>query len=94
MMRAKSDSIRRPAVARLALLLAGALLLLPGAALAQTGRFAAKPCAECHKKTLEQQSRKFVHAPFEKADGCESCHKRHGIVGSLALKEEEPKLCY
>src|SRR6478752_4933151 len=24
---------------------------------------------------------------------CESCHKRHGVVGALVLKEEEPGLC-
>src|SRR6266545_3249757 len=31
---------------------------------------------------------------FIDASQCETCHKRHGLVGVLNLQEEEPKLCY
>ena len=55
---------------------------------------AAKACIECHGEVRSQRSRKVVHEPFRNDKGCESCHRRHGIVGTLALQQEEPALCY
>lgn len=52
-----------------------------------------KSCVECHQETLQQASATVVHAPFEDPGSCESCHKRHGVVGTLILQQNEPDLC-
>ncbi len=88
-----ANVLRRAGVS---LLLVTAICLLSGAnasAAPVKRRLAAKECAECHQPVLQQQSRKFVHEPFKDAAACESCHKRHGIVGTLVLQRQEPALC-
>ena len=56
--------------------------------------FEAKPCLDCHKTTLNEFQKKYVHSPMSKKD-CEACHLRHGKIAVLTLKErEERKLCY
>ena len=56
--------------------------------------FEAKPCLDCHKTTLNEFQKKYVHSPMAKRD-CEACHLRHGKIAVLTLKErEERKLCY
>ncbi len=57
-------------------------------------KVAAKECVACHAATLKQQERKLTHKPFADAKGCESCHRRHGIVGVNVLQKEEPELCF
>src|SRR3972149_2022405 len=61
---------------------------------APSARFAAKACVECHQKeATAYSSQKFVHAPVREAK-CETCHKRHGIVGAVILEKESSELCY
>lgn len=60
----------------------------------RTGALAGRTCASCHTSTVKERGKRVVHAPFRDVEGCESCHKRHGSVGTLVLKEREPKLCY
>src|SRR5512143_224504 len=77
----------------ISLVLAASLALFCGSvqgAVKRTG----KDCVDCHAPVAKQAAKKFVHAPFKDAKGCESCHKRHGVVGALVLKEEEPGLCF
>ncbi|NIS63514.1 MAG: hypothetical protein GTO13_23355, partial [Proteobacteria bacterium] len=51
--------------------------------------FVRKTCLDCHKeKKQEYSSRKYVHSPVAKED-CESCHRRHGLVGAVLLQDEE-----
>src|SRR5512135_666510 len=78
-----------------ALALFGALAALFCAAPVSGGpqKLASKECIACHAPVLKEASKKFVHAPFKDEKNCESCHKRHGVVGALVLKEEEPALC-
>jgi predicted CXXCH cytochrome family protein len=60
----------------------------------QQRKLAAKACTDCHQPVLQELSKKVVHAPFRNTAGCDTCHKRHGIVGTLVLQKEEPALCY
>src|SRR4030066_612054 len=56
--------------------------------------FAPKPCLDCHKGTLTEFQKKYIHSPMEKRD-CEACHLRHGKIPIKTLKfREEDKLCY
>src|SRR5512138_190387 len=71
--------------------IAAALLAACGASTPR--RSAARACGDCHAKTREQATRKFVHEPFKDAKGCDACHKRHGVVGALVLKQDERTLC-
>ena len=57
------------------------------------GRAGGRECLECHEGLIEQAGRPVVHEPFENQEGCEICHRRHGVVGTLALQESEPGLC-
>ncbi|HET7747675.1 MAG TPA: cytochrome c3 family protein, partial [Vicinamibacteria bacterium] len=68
-------------------------LLFAGGAQAAPPKIRGKACLDCHADVQKQAARTVVHAPFEDAKGCEACHKRHGVVGVLALKAEEPELC-
>src|SRR5215468_7745990 len=68
------------------------LFLAPSGALAAP-KIVAKECIACHAPVQKEAGKKFVHAPFKDEKNCESCHKRHGVVGALVLKEEEPALC-
>ena len=55
--------------------------------------FVAKPCLDCHTKTLTEYQKKYIHEPMAKKD-CEACHNRHGKIAVLSLKErEQRKLC-
>ncbi len=55
--------------------------------------FEAKPCLDCHKKTLNDFQKKYIHEPMAKKD-CDACHLRHGKIAVLSLRErEERKLC-
>src|SRR6185369_11330295 len=60
----------------------------------QQRKLASKACIDCHQPVLQEASKKVVHAPFKDTKGCDSCHKRHGVVGTLVLQKEEPALCY
>src|SRR6476646_10269756 len=92
-----SDMTSSSSPGRRSLLLPGAvlgsLLLLSGLSAAAPARIISKDCVACHPPVAKQAARKFVHAPFKDQKNCESCHKRHGVVGALVLKEEEPGLC-
>jgi len=57
-------------------------------------KLASKACTDCHQPVLQELAKKVVHAPFRNTGGCDSCHKRHGVVGTLVLQKEEPALCY
>ena len=55
--------------------------------------FEPKPCLDCHKKTLTEYQKKYIHKPMAEKD-CDACHLRHGKIAVLSLKErEERKLC-
>ena len=41
--------------------------------------FQAKPCLDCHKNTMSEFQKKYVHDPMKKRD-CEACHLRHGKI--------------
>ena len=54
--------------------------------------FKRKECTECHQDFLAGLADSRPH--FASMDTrCEDCHDRHGLVGVLKLKEEEPALC-
>src|ERR1043165_901466 len=84
---------RRPRHALTTILAAGAIaLLLPRSSTAAL-KVQAKECIACHAPVQKEEAKKVVHAPFKDLKNCESCHKRHGVVGTLVLKEPEPGLC-
>ncbi|MGZ4809954.1 MAG: cytochrome c3 family protein, partial [Thermoanaerobaculia bacterium] len=70
------------------------IFLLPSAANAAPRKLASKECIECHKPVLSEESKRVVHAPFKDEKNCEACHKRHGVVGTLVLIQEQPGLCF
>jgi predicted CXXCH cytochrome family protein len=79
--------------------LLSALLLLPAATPAaqlrkdRTLRPGQKTCLDCHdREASAYRSRASVHAPV-RAGTCESCHRRHGVVGVLRLAAGDPDLC-
>ena len=55
------------------------------------GNTAAKTCVDCHQDFLDQLSGTRHLDDLEAS--CEECHDRHGLVGVLKLKVEEPALC-
>ncbi|HKY34245.1 MAG TPA: cytochrome c3 family protein [Candidatus Polarisedimenticolia bacterium] len=79
-------------------LLAAALLLgsLPAHAQLRRGkglRPDTRSCLDCHKREAgEYAGRASQHRPV-KEGRCETCHLRHGVVGALRLKAEDPELC-
>src|SRR5690242_7362326 len=85
---------RRLATRSLLLILAVVTLASALHAAPPQRRLASKDCIECHAKVQQEASKKVVHAPFADPKNCESCHKRHGIVGTLVLKQEQPGLCF
>src|SRR5262245_34994023 len=75
-----------------------AILLVLGACLdaraeKKPKRIKSKECVECHEPVLQEAKRKTVHTPFKDSKNCESCHRRHGVVGTLVLQKAEPELC-
>ena len=90
----------RPASPVTLLLIAGALTLLgalapdPASAQIERGRrfSASGDCVKCHEMT-DQFARRVRHEPFDDKD-CGGCHKPHGMVGALRLKETGRALCY
>ncbi len=52
---------------------------------------AAKTCVDCHQDFMDQISGDRHMDDLE--GSCEECHDRHGLVGVLKLKVEEPALC-
>src|SRR5215831_17092018 len=73
--------------------LSALLVLLPGAAAAETRKFQAKSCTECHGAFVQKVAPLKVQHPGIKDGNCESCHLRHGIVPKLLLKQEGNVLC-
>lgn len=84
------------AAAILAMVAAGGIYAPPAGAQLKKGRIykqQQKTCIECHSKEVKEYSRrKTVHAPVA-SENCESCHRRHGVVGLLRLTSEDPQLC-
>ncbi|MBE9551475.1 MAG: hypothetical protein IMF13_05450, partial [Proteobacteria bacterium] len=58
------------------------------------GKFAKKKCVECHQDAwVTFDENKVVHLPV--AEGkCEECHRPHGVIGGVYLKQDRKKLCY
>lgn len=53
---------------------------------------AKKTCVDCHQEFMKKLEGAKPH--FDNlAQRCEDCHDRHGLVGVLKLKQEEPALC-
>lgn len=75
------------------LLMAGILILASCAPQVPRGRLVRRECLDCHEKKKAEFARRYVHNPV-KAEKCEACNERHGLVGVLRLREGEPKLCY
>lgn len=69
------------------------LAIALAASAAQAESFARKSCLDCHQTFAEKLSKlKDVHAPV-RAQKCEDCHLRHGLVPKLILKEQGNQLC-
>ncbi|HMB71820.1 MAG TPA: cytochrome c3 family protein, partial [bacterium] len=80
----------------LALPLLAAWALSLGAPAGAADRFRSrdsKECLDCHQDTRTRLKLDHAHEPFRKKD-CESCHKPHGILGSLNLRADGAKLCF
>ena len=82
------------AVRALGFFLAAAAWLAGGVPSHAALRVQARECISCHSPVEKELAKKFLHAPFKDPKNCESCHKRHGVVGTLVLKEPEPGLCF
>src|SRR5512143_1545707 len=78
-----------------ALMLGLVVLLFSRCAETQAPRpqFAQKACLDCHKKFADKYlGMKNVHQVV-KANQCETCHLRHGLIPKLALKKEGNESC-
>lgn len=53
---------------------------------------AKKTCVDCHQEFMKTLEGAKPHLDGL-AQRCEECHDRHGLVGVLKLKQEEPALC-
>ncbi|MBI5362425.1 MAG: cytochrome c3 family protein [Planctomycetes bacterium] len=53
---------------------------------------AKKTCVDCHQDFMKKLEGAKPHLP-DLAQRCEECHDRHGLVGVLKLKQDEPALC-
>jgi predicted CXXCH cytochrome family protein len=61
---------------------------------APKGRLAVKSCIECHEKEYKQfVAAKNVHTPVKEKQ-CEACHRPHGLIGGVYLKQGFPELCF
>jgi predicted CXXCH cytochrome family protein len=70
------------------------VMVAAGVSAAQKRKVVSKQCLDCHATAKQWKSKKVVHEPFRDDAGCETCHKRHGVVGTLVLVQEQPELCY
>src|SRR3972149_989651 len=52
-----------------------------------------KKCADCHQKEIAAFRARSVQHPLVRKGECESCHRRHGVVGVLRLTAQDPDLC-
>src|SRR5262245_21003193 len=86
-------SSRIPLALAFALVVFGTVAFFSGERAWAEPKIVSKECVACHAPIQKLASKKFVHAPFKDEKNCESCHKRHGVVGALVLKEEQPALC-
>jgi len=59
------------------------------------GRFAPRGCLDsgCHAGKRDEYKKAVVHAPVRE-EKCETCHKRHGLVGAVLLTKDGSELCY
>lgn len=53
---------------------------------------ATRGCTECHQPFVETLAGRAPHFA-DLGTRCEDCHDRHGLVGVLKLKQDEPELC-
>ena len=53
---------------------------------------ATRGCTECHQPFVESLAGRAPHFA-DLGTRCEDCHDRHGLVGVLKLKQDEPELC-
>ncbi|MCK5509426.1 MAG: hypothetical protein KAI50_13020, partial [Desulfobacterales bacterium] len=75
------------------LLIVGVAVLAVVSCVHKPLRFA-KKCVECHQeKVAGFKDNRVVHSPVSKG-ACESCHRPHGMIGGVYLKEDKKKLCY
>ncbi len=74
-------------------LLAAVALLEPASAQLQRGsRFEKRgTCVKCHETVGRGVA--VTHQPLA-AGSCDTCHKPHGLIGTLRLRKPEPELCY
>src|SRR3990172_5854275 len=78
------------------LLLSVAALLLAGCVEVQSERprFAQKNCLDCHKTFAQKYlGMKAIH-PAVKAQQCETCHLRHGLIPKAVMKKDGNELCF
>src|SRR3990172_4699183 len=78
------------------MLLGLSALLLAACADVQTARpqFAQKNCLDCHKTFADKYvGMKTIH-PTVKAQQCETCHLRHGLIPKAAMKKDGNEVCY
>ena len=52
-----------------------------------------KTCVDCHADYATAFRSGNVHQPV-KENQCESCHRTHGLIGGVYLKESLPQLCF
>lgn len=54
---------------------------------------AQKTCLDCHSEYAERFSTGVVHQPVLE-NKCNTCHRKHGQIGGVYMRQPEPDLCY
>jgi predicted CXXCH cytochrome family protein len=58
----------------------------------RTAPAATRGCTDCHQPFVQSLAGRAAHFA-DLGTRCEDCHDRHGLVGVLKLKRDEPELC-
>lgn len=69
------------------------LVLLSSCTPPVSKKSAQKGCLDCHSEYSQQFSKGVVHQPVKEAK-CNTCHRTHGQIGGVFLRELEPELCF
>lgn len=69
------------------------VIVLAACAPPEPTRAAKKTCLDCHSEYGKKFNQGIVHKPVAE-EKCNTCHRTHGQIGGVFLREEQPELCF
>src|SRR3989339_1449903 len=69
------------------------ILLVPACVSTPVSPKSSKKCLDCHSDWSKKYQEGILHKPI-RDNNCEVCHRPHGVVGGVFLRQNVPNLCY